>query len=184
MQTELYNKLQYVKAYREHRQLLADEVLSRPELFPDLLHLAFEADTETAFKACWILEFVCKERLDWLMEDADYFFSHLKTLRHDSAIRPVAKICEMICEGYFGKKPVPYAAEISETHLNQVAETAFDWLINDEKVAAKAHAMTCLYLIGTRFSWIHPQLRDVLEKDFGDHSAAYRARARHILKKI
>ena len=44
--------------------------------------------------------------------------------------------------------------------------------------------MTTLYLFGKEFDWIHPELAIILERDFYNESAAFKARARHILKKI
>ena len=57
-------------------------------------------------------------------------------------------------------------------------------MINDEKVAPKAYSMISLYLLGTEFDWVHPELITILERDFHTQSAAFKARARHILKKI
>ena len=57
-------------------------------------------------------------------------------------------------------------------------------MINDEKVAPKAYAMTSLYLLGKEYSWINPELVLILERDFKMQSAAFKARARQILKKI
>ena len=57
-------------------------------------------------------------------------------------------------------------------------------MIGDYKVAPKAYSMTTLYLFGKEFNWIHPELAIILERDFYNESAAFKARARHILKKI
>jgi hypothetical protein len=57
-------------------------------------------------------------------------------------------------------------------------------MINDEKIAPKAYAMNTLFLLGTDYDWIHPELALILERDFQMQSSGFKARARHILKKI
>ena len=57
-------------------------------------------------------------------------------------------------------------------------------MITDQKVAAKAYSMNTLYLLGKDFDWIHPELKRILEDNFHSGSAAFKARARHLLKKL
>jgi len=44
--------------------------------------------------------------------------------------------------------------------------------------------MPCLYLLGNEFRWIHPELKILLLKDFPTQQPAFKARAKHILKKL
>ena len=73
---------------------------------------------------------------------------------------------------------------LSENQLQQITETCFDWLIKDTKVASKCYAIRALHLLGKHFDWVHPELKIILEKDYINHSAAYKAVGREILKKI
>ena len=57
-------------------------------------------------------------------------------------------------------------------------------MITEQKVAVKAYSMHTLFLFGSEFDWVHPELRIILERDFSSQSAAFKARSRHILKKI
>jgi len=41
-----------------------------------------------------------------------------------------------------------------------------------------------LFLLGKDIDWIHPELLQILERDFPNLSAGFKARARHIIKKI
>ncbi len=180
----LYDELQYVTCYRENRLKFAHGVLNNKSLFPELLDICFLVRDETSIKACWILEFVCKEQLEWLLPHIDTFTSNISKIKYDSAIRPVANICELLCKAYFGRNPSPVKENLNHKHLQRITETCFDWLINDEKVAAKAYSMNALFLLGLKIDWIHPELKRILELGFGNHSAAYKARARHILRKL
>ena len=57
-------------------------------------------------------------------------------------------------------------------------------MINDEKIAPKAYSMNTLFLLGKDYDWVHPELALILERDFQMQSSGFKARARHILKKI
>ncbi len=114
----------------------------------------------------------------------DWFTQNIQLVRLDSSVRPVAKICEILIEAYFGKSPSAMKSAITKDHLEKITEACLDWMIRDEKVAVKAYSMRCLFLLGTKYDWVHPELKLILEKDFENHTAAYKARARDILKRL
>ena len=180
MVTEFQKSLDSVTGHKENRQKYADEVLKNPALFPELIRLCFLSSNKNAAKACWILELVCYEKLEWLQEYLDFFCSNIKNLTNESAIRPAAKICLLLTISHFKKKEIL----LSENQLQQITETCFDWLMTDVKVASKCYAIRALHLLGNHFDWIHPELKIILDKDYTNHSAAYKAVGREILKKI
>ncbi|MBW4360249.1 hypothetical protein KZH69_07105 [Flavobacterium sp. NAS39] len=180
MVTEFQKKLEYVTGYRVNRQKYANEVLDNPELFPELIRLCFEVSDKNASKAFWVLEFVCYQKLEWLEDHLDFFCSNIKNLKEERAIRPAAKICQLLVHSHFKKKEI----QLSEKHLEEITESSFDWLINDIKVAPKAYSMRTLYILGQHYDWIHPELQTIITKDFSNHSAAYKAVAKEVLKKI
>jgi len=102
----------------------------------------------------------------------------------DPAVRPVAKVCEYLTKAYYSKEKNKTQTTLLPKHKERIIEACFDWMINDEKVAPKAYAMSTLFLLGRDYDWIYPELIIILERDFQTQSAAFRARARHILKKI
>ena len=73
---------------------------------------------------------------------------------------------------------------LQSKHKEKIIECCFDYMINDEKIAPKAYAMNTLYLLGKDFDWIHPELGQILERDFYHQSAGFKARAKHLLKKL
>lgn len=182
MNTELQQKLDYVKAYRENRLLVAQEVLENPSLFGELISICFSLADKNNHKACWILEFVSYEELSWLQPHLDFFCSNLKILKDESAIRPIAKVVQLLVKSHYKKGET--GITLSEENIQDCIETSFDWLINDVKVATKAYSIRTLHLLGNHYEWIHPELQIILNKDFGDHSAAYKAVAKEVLKKI
>ncbi|MEH6706242.1 MULTISPECIES: hypothetical protein [Galbibacter] len=184
MKTNLEKKLSYVSGYRKYRIEVAEYILLNKEEFPTLLNLCFLDNKEISHKACWVTEFVCKSNLTMLFPELNYFIKNLASLTNDSSIRPMAKVCEILCESYFQKKNKESISYLTEPLLEKLIEINFDWLISDVKVATKAYAMRNLYLLGKKFDWIYPELKPILLKDIPDHSAAYKARAKHILDKI
>nr|WP_315202203.1 hypothetical protein [uncultured Flavobacterium sp.] len=180
MISEFQKNLDYVTGHRANRQKYADEVLNNQELFSELIQLCFQDLNKNSSKAFWILEFVCYQKLEWIKDYLDFFCSNIKNLKNESAIRPAAKICQLLVISHYKKKET----QLSEKHLEEIIESSFDWLINDIKVATKAYSMRTLYILGNHYDWIHPELQTIITKDFPNHSAAYKAVAKEILKKI
>lgn len=159
-------------------------VLNDQNLVAPLLEIAFYADDPISSRACWVLEFVLKEKLDYLLPYLEKFTTSIAHLHLDSSVRPMAKICEFLLKAYFSRTINEVQKMLTEQHLERITTACFDWLIGKQKVAVKAYSMTCLQLLGQKFNWIHPELKMVLEQNYADGSAAYKARARMTLAKI
>jgi hypothetical protein len=106
----------------------------------------------------------------------------LKVLKDESSLRPIAKVVQLLVKSHFKKDE--NSIFLSEENLQDCIEASFDWLINNVKVATKAYSIRTLYVLGNYYDWIHPELQVILNKDYGDHSAAYKSVAREVLKKI
>jgi len=181
-QNDFRSALETLKAYRETRLKLASEVLSNKSLYAYLLQICYEFDSNTSSRACWILEFVCYKKLVWLLPHIEEFTGNLQEFKKDSAIRPIAKIIQLLCIETIKKKSI--TIKLNDKILEHFAEVSFDWLISNQKVAVKAYAMRSLFLLGKKFDWIYPELKLTLEKDFMNHSAAYKAAAKDVLSQI
>lgn len=180
MPAEFEKKLHSVTGHRAVRNEYATEIIENQSLFTELVQLCFQFSNKNAPKAFWILELVCYEKLLWLLPHLDFFCSNIKHLKNDSAIRPASKICLLLALSHFKKKEII----LSEIQLQQLTETCFDWLIKNTKVASKCYCIRTLHLLGSHFDWIHPELKIIVEKDYTNHSPAYKAVGREILKKI
>ena len=182
--TELYYKLNYVDHSRSKRSEMATLVLLNPDLVLPLMNIALQIQDPISARACWVLEFTAAEDLRYLDPHLDLFTELTSGVRLESAVRPIAKICEYLILEYYKAAPENNPSKLSADHLEHIATSCFDWLIGPFKVAPKAYSMTCLYHLGRSFDWIHPELTMVLEKDIHIGSAAYKARARHILSRL
>lgn len=181
---ELKTQLDHMSALRNSRQKVANEVNSNPELFETLLYLVFDVENTTSVKAAWVFELVCDHNLDALAPHLDFFTLQLKDVRNDSAVRPLSKICEMIAKAYYSKKPTIIKEALNDPQIETIIESCFDWLIGGYKVAAKAYAMSALYLFGKDSDWIHEELLLILIKDIQKGSPAYCARGKKIIALI
>jgi hypothetical protein len=171
-------------AKRVNRLRVSNLVLNNPKLFPHLLELSFDVTTKKSIKAAWILELVCTEKLDWLAPHLNYFTKNIKYLKFDSAIRPVAKICMFLAKAFDSKKEISIKNYLTKTHIDKIIETGFDWMINKHKVATKAYTMETLLLFGKNYSWVHTELKLILEQNMASESPAYKARGRMTLNRI
>ena len=181
---QLYNELNYVNHSLEKRLFYAHLMRDNPELVPKLLEILFKVDDKISPRAAWVFEFMCNDDIETIIPYLDTFTSNLHKVHLDSAVRPVAKICEFLANAYTSKLDNNIKNALTELHKERIIETCFDYMINDEKVAAKAYGMSTLFLLGKAYDWVHPELKLILERDFQKQSAAFKARARHILKKI
>ncbi len=169
---------------RQKRTQLTTLVIKNPHLIVRLFTKAFEVNDPMSSRACWVLEFMAKERLEYLLPYLDDFIPKLAQFHLDSSVRPIAKICEYLTKSYFSKTENETQKVLKSRHLGAIATVCFDWLITPQKVAAKAYSMTCLYLLGQEINWIHPELKLILEQGYHLGSPAYKARARIILTKL
>ena len=181
---ELYNALDNVDHSRKNRLKMANIILYNPDLVDPLLEIAFDTTNPISSKACWVMEFTAKEELSYLYPFMNFFVDHLGALKLDSSIRPAAKICEYLILCYFSIKKQDCQYILEDRHLEKITTACFDWLIGDHKVAAKAYSMTSLLHLGKKFPWIHQELALILEQNYAQGSAAYKARARHTLAKL
>ena len=181
---EFYKDLSYVNASRENRLKNAKLVLKDMSLFPKLLDILFMVDDKVSCKAAWVFEFVCSEYIYAIVPHLDKFTNNLKKIHLDSAVRPVAKVCELIAKEYDSKLPNPLKKTLTSAHKERIIEACFGWMISDQKVAPKAYSMETLFLFGKNSSWIHQELVLILEQDFQKESAGFKARAKRTLQKI
>lgn len=173
-------------ALRINRLRITSAIIQNPELFPDLLAITFETDYKLHHKAAWTLELVLERKLNWILPHIDYFTQNIHQLKHESAIRPIAKICKWIAEAYAKKHIYEFYHTLNQEHMEHIVEAGFDWMITDTKVATKAYTMDTLYYFGSlpiaNFEWIHTELKNIILQKTNEESSAYKAHARQILQ--
>jgi hypothetical protein len=180
----LFEKLNYTSARRDSRLSVANWVLSTPEVFPELLEYCFHIKEDISYKACWTLEFVCIERLELLFPCLGYYFENLPKVYKDQALRPLAKICELLAVQYYQANNTELKKVLIDSHRKTMTSCCFDWLITNQRVACEVYAMSALYYLGTESHWVHTELKTIVEANMHLRSAAYKARAKKVLAQI
>lgn len=179
----LIKELNAVKSMsKSYRDKISKIVLKDESLFKSLIEITFDYKNEVSVKAALVLEIVCEHRLDWIAYSLPYFTENISLLKNESAIRPASKICNLIAQDINSKFDSPIKIIATQKQLEQIIETCFDWLNNEEtKVASKAHAMEALYYLGLKNAWIHYELKMILERNISKESSAYETRGTKIL---
>jgi len=181
MKSELLeSKLFTLTAHKKSRLEVSNWVIENPKHFKELLNYCFKIDEEISYKAAWVLEMVCEEKLPLLIPHFNIFFKNLSIVTKDQALRPLSKICLFLTESHYKKRDFL----LDKKYKEAITECCFDWLISNQKVATEAYAMRSLYFLGTEFEWIHPELEVIIKQKIPDKTGAYKARGRMTLEKI
>jgi len=168
----------------EHRSFLVKSCLKNPTLVAILLDFMSTIDDENSTFSARILELSCKENLELVLPFLDEFCALLSKVKFDGAIRPCAKICELLMITYFLRNNIYYRNSVTDIHLEKIIEAGFDWMITDKSIAIQAYTMQTLYLLGTKYDWIHSELALIIEKDIPTGSTGYKNRGRKVLRAI
>lgn len=180
MKTDLVLKIDQSTAHRKSREQLSNYVLRHLDVLQDFLQIAFDPTHKNHVKAFWSLELVCEKKLKLFVPYLDQFCEVLPQLKDDSAIRPATKICLFLAKSNHRKNGI----SLTHEQEHSLIEALIDRLIQNEKVAAKVYAMRALFVLGKKHNWVHDELKIIIEQDYANHSAAYQAATRNLLKKL
>lgn len=179
METELVDKLTNSNAHRNSRMEVCDFAIEN-NLTNALIEIAFDKSDENHFKAFWALEFVCEKKLVLFTNAVGQFCENLASVKNNSAVRSATKIGMFLAISNHTKKEII----LTEIQEKQLIESSIDRLIQDEKVASKVYAMKTLFILGKKYNSIYEQLKPIISQDAFQHSYAYQASAKTILKRL
>lgn len=181
---ELHIALTSGRISKDRVDTLVGVLVHQPELVKKLFQLVLLEDGTGDFYASWTFDHLMRKKLEYLLPIFDVFVDGLSQLKTDSCIRPMAHVCEMICEAYFKKKDPVFVKNITDDQLEKLMTCCFDWLIGPLNIAPKVFAMTSLYYLGLKFPWVHPELKQVLLDTYANGSTGYQNRAKKTLDKL
>lgn len=180
MNSAMYYRLEESTAGVKSRTSVSNFAMKNEENLAELIAIAFNLSHEHHIKAFWNLEKVCEKKLKLFVPYIDTFCEVLPKLKEDSAIRPATKISMFLAKSNHRKNGINLLKE--QEHI--IIEALVDRLIQEEKVAAKVYAMKALFVLGKKYDWIYEELKPIISQDYSNHSAAYKAAARNILKRL
>lgn len=164
----------------KHRDQLVIATLMNPNYVEILLTNMEAIEDDNSNFSARILELACKSKLGIVVPYLDAFCELLSKVKQGATVRACAKISELLVVSYFNNFP----EVLKESHLEKIIEAGFDWMITDQKTAIKAYTMQTLYLLGTKYDWIHPELALNIEKDIPTATIGYVNRGRKVIKAI
>ena len=163
---------------------LVGELMLQPNMVKPLLKEILVEEREGTFNASWTFRHLMQQKLDYLLPFLNEFTELLGNLTSEATIRAMACVCEMVCIAYFKKKDPTFKKNVIDEQLEKIMTACFDWLISDMNMAPKVFSMTCLYYLGLKFDWVHPELRQVLEDTYATGTTGYQNRAKKTLDKL
>ncbi|SDQ67868.1 hypothetical protein [Flagellimonas zhangzhouensis] len=181
---ELHIALSSGRISKPQVDVLVDQLGKEPDLAPLLFEEVLKEDKEGTFNAAWTFDHLMRKKLEYLLPFFETFANGLSQLKTESCIRPLAHVCEMVCEAYFRKKDPVFVQNISDDQLEKILTCCFDWLISPMNMAPKVFSMTSLYYLGLKFPWVHPELKQILEDTYGSGTTGYKNRAKKTLDKL
>lgn len=180
----LLNKLASGRHSKTEVEVLVAELMEHPDLVETLLEAVAIEDKEGTFNASWTLDHLLRLKLLYILPFIGQFCALLPKLRSESCLRSMAHISELLAIAQYKKVAHVQPNDITEQQWEIIATACFDWLIGNHKVATKVFAMTSLYYLGFKFSWIHKELRAYLEQTIAQGSSGYQNRAKKTLSKL
>ena len=139
---QLYNELNYVDHSREKRQYYANLVIDNTDLVPLLLDILFQVNDPISCRAAWVFEFMCSKKLEASLPYLDTFTNQLHTVHRDSAIRPVAKVCEYLVTTYYNQP---------QSQVRQKQDYCIVFLLDDKREQGSPKSLCYELLVFTWF---------------------------------
>jgi hypothetical protein len=158
------------------RNGIRDFVAENPSYMKDLITFATDLENKNQYKGVWIIEMLAETQTEMLLPFIDQMADIASKYKHESAIRGISRTILFLTTS---KK-----ISLTESQQEKFIETSLDRLIGDYKVAPKAFAMYALGHFAQRHDWIKGELQQIINKDFAQQSAGYKAAAREVLRKI
>ncbi|MCU4189624.1 hypothetical protein M9Q43_10670 [Flavobacterium sp. HXWNR29] len=176
----MYQKIEESTCHVASRKMVSNFAMKDENHLKEMIQLAFDTKDELHVKAFWSLDLVCEKKLKQFVPYIEDFCSVLPKINDDSALRPVTKIAFFLVKSNHRKNGI----SLTQQQEHNLIEALIDRLIQDEKVAAKVYAMKALFVLGKKYDWVHEELKTIIEQDYSNHSAAYQAATRNLLKKL
>jgi len=168
----------------KYRDILVNACLKNTSWASFLLTDMKSVNNDNSYVSARILELSCKENIDIILPYLDFFCELLKKVKLNGVIRVCSKICELLMIEYFIKNNHKIMNSLQNEHLEKIIEAGFIWMITDQPIAVQAYTMQTLYLLGTKYDWIHNDLAMIIERNIPTGSTGYKNRGRKVLKAI
>jgi hypothetical protein len=160
----------------EHSKAQTNKIIkwigNNQKRFDELFNLFLNDEYRVIQRAAWPLSY-CVISYPKLIQK--HFSKLIKNLRkpglHDAVKRNTVRLLQHI--------PIP------RRFHGEVMNTCFDYISDPkEKIAVKAFSLTVLQNLARQYPEIQPELKTIIEDRWENETAAFRARAKKILKEL
>ncbi|MFN0256276.1 hypothetical protein [Pedobacter ureilyticus] len=161
---------------------LAQIAVRQANAVKDIIDLTFHPEEKIAFRAAWILENVYTNAPSNFAPAVTYFLDKFSSQNNLSARRHYGKILALLT-----KKNAPQEIKkaLSEYDTEELVETTFAWLIDDDvPVAIKSHCLNILANFSVKHPWIKDELLQTMDYLVDKESIAFFAKVKQIRKQL
>jgi hypothetical protein len=176
MDMTFFNRISKSNASTDCRNGNRDFVLQNPESLIGLIAFATDLTNKNQYKAVWIIEMLAETHTELLIPFIDIICKTIPHYKHESSIRGMSRTAFFLSTSK--------AISLSEEQQEKLIEICLDWLIGDAKIAPKVYAMYTLGHYAKKHDWVKEELHNIINKDYAQQSAGYKAAAREVLRKI
>ncbi len=176
MENHFFKRIDNSSASTNCRNGLRDFVLQNPAYLDELCSIALNTQYKNHYKGVWILEMIAEKQTELLSDYITPICATFSEIKNDSAIRGMSRVAFFL--GTSTK------IKLTESQEEKIIEICLDWLIRDERVAPKVYAMKTLDFFAKKHDWIKDELQNIIDKDYANQSAGYKAAAREVLKNM
>lgn len=176
MDMTFFNRISKSNASTNCRNGIRDFVVENPEYVNDIVAFATDLSNKNQYKGVWIIEMLAETHTELLVPFIDVICKTISHYKHESSIRGMSRTAFFLSTS----KTISLTKEQQE----KMMEICLDWLIGDAKIAPKVYAMYTLSHYAKQHDWVKEELQNVINKDFAQQSAGYKAAAREVLRKI
>jgi len=180
MKSQMHQKIESSTCHVASRKMVSNFAMKDENYLSEMIQFAFDIDHELHVKAFWSLDLVCEKKLKQFVPYIEGFCNILPKIKDDSALRPATRIAYFLTKSNHRKNGI----SLTQEQEHNLIEALIDRLIQEEKVASKVYAMKALFVLGKKYNWVHEELKTIIEQDYSNHSAAYQAATRNLLKKL
>ena len=176
MDKPFLNRINESNASLDSRKDLGNFVNENPNLMPDLLAFATDLSNKNHYKAVWIIEMLAETQIEIVLPFIKQICDAAPNYKHESAIRAISRTILFLTTS---KK-----ITLEKEHQEKCIETSLDRLISEAKIASKVYAMYTLAHFAKNEDWIKEELLMIINKDFANQSAGYKAATRAVLLQL
>jgi hypothetical protein len=156
----------------DHWQSIIEGILESPKLFSTLISYAYDKDEVLSFRASWIMD-KCSEQHPHLLNQTKIAKIVAHAIKHPNPSVTRASL------RLLSRESAPKSA------LGALVNQCFIWLASSSSaVAVKVHAMQILCNEAIKEPDLINELILLIEDQMPNGSAAFKARARMVLKKL